>query len=71
MPRPHPQAPVQRDRRLLPEQQGPLPPPPDQHHGHIQVEVDVDHVHLGDLGQPTAGVQQQHDERGVPAGLES
>jgi hypothetical protein len=42
-----------------------------EHQEHVQVEVDVGELQVGQLGASGAGVQQQHDDGGVAAGLEA
>jgi hypothetical protein len=42
-----------------------------EHQQHVQLQVDVAQLQVGQLGAAGAGVQQQHDDGGVAAGLEA
>jgi len=62
-----PQIAAEREPGLLPEGQGVRTPPLADHMGDVLGEVEVGDGQPGDLRQPPAGVQQQPDDRRVPA----
>ena len=66
-----PQVAVQRKRGLVPVGQGAFAAALAQHQQHVQVLVEVAEGAAHQLVPAGAGVEQQHDERGVPAGLEA
>jgi hypothetical protein len=51
------------------ERQAPLTAALAEHQEHVEVEIDVGELEVGHLGAAGAGVQQQHQQRGVAAGL--
>jgi hypothetical protein len=53
------------------ERQRPLAAALAQHRQHVQVQVEVGEREVDQLGPAGAGVNQQHEHGGVPAGLEA
>jgi hypothetical protein len=69
--RPGAQVAVQGGAGLVPERQRPLAAALAQHQQHVQVQIHVGELEVDQLGPAGAGVDQQHDHGGVPAGLEA
>src|SRR6266511_6303993 len=61
---------IERQDRLPAERECALSVALAGHPGYVVVEVDVLDPHAGDLGKTRAGIEQDHDDRGVPPRLE-
>ena len=61
---------VQRHGGLAAVGQGTLAAALAEHDGHVKVQVEVAELKVGQLATTGAGVEQEHDDGGVPAGLE-
>jgi hypothetical protein len=71
VPSSHAEVAIQSHRRRAPERQGPLPSALAEDQGDVQVEVKVGEPQASDLAAAGAGVQEEGDQRGVPAALEA